>query len=303
MLEDQVRGVQKRPVEMRDRAQIARHAPVDAAVERVADNRMADRAQVHADLMRAPGMNRHLRHRQHPAEMFGAHDARDRGARAPRAVGLRRRHLLPVVRIASDRRVDPAAGHHLAPDQREIFLLDLALGELARQLFVRLVVLGDDHQPRRALVQPVHDAGPLLAADAAEIVHVVEQRVDERAAGMSRRRMHHHPRRLVDDDEIVILIEDGERQRFGLRRRVDWLWDVDGDVLSRLDRLVRFRRAVRDEHAALFDQPLDLRARQREDRDEKSIEPETVAIVWDGDGLNHAALRARFGSGAIARER
>ena len=58
MLEHQPRGVQERPVEMRDRAQVAGHAPVDAAVERIADDRVADRAQVHANLVRAAGVDR-----------------------------------------------------------------------------------------------------------------------------------------------------------------------------------------------------------------------------------------------------
>ena len=39
MREHQPRGVQERPLEMRHRAQVAGHAPVDAAVERVADDR------------------------------------------------------------------------------------------------------------------------------------------------------------------------------------------------------------------------------------------------------------------------
>ena len=82
--------MEERPVEMRDRSQVARDAPVHAAVQRVADNRVADCAQVHADLVGAARMNRHLRHRQHPAEMFRAHDARDRRARPPHPVRLRR---------------------------------------------------------------------------------------------------------------------------------------------------------------------------------------------------------------------
>ena len=93
------------------------------------------------------------------------------------------------------------------------------VAKLARQLFVRRVVLGDHHQPRRAAVETMHDPGPLLAADAAEIVDVVQQRVDQRAARMARRRMDDHPRGLVDHDEVVVLVEDRQRQRFGLRRR------------------------------------------------------------------------------------
>ena len=59
---------------------------------------------------------------------------------------------------------------HLAPHQRDVFLLDFAVVKLPGQFLVRPVVLGDDHQARRALVQPVHDARPLLAADAAQVV-------------------------------------------------------------------------------------------------------------------------------------
>ena len=40
--------------------------------------------------------------------------------------------------------------------------------------------------------------GPQLAADAAQVVDVVEQRVDERAAGVAGRGVHDHPGRLVD---------------------------------------------------------------------------------------------------------
>ena len=84
--------------------------------------------------------------------------------------------------IASDRRVDAASRHHLAPHERDIFLLDLAIVELTRELLVRLVVLRNDHQPRRAAIEAVHDARTLLAADAAEIVDVVQERVDERSS-------------------------------------------------------------------------------------------------------------------------
>ena len=54
--------------------------------------------------------------------------------------------------------VDAASRHHLAPDQRDVLLLDLPLGELAGQFLVRGVVLGDHHQPRRAAVEAMDDA-------------------------------------------------------------------------------------------------------------------------------------------------
>ena len=60
--------------------------------------------------------------------------------------------------------------------------------KLPRQLLVRGVVLGHDHQARRAAIETMDDARPLFAADAAQVVDVVEQRVHERAARMARRR-------------------------------------------------------------------------------------------------------------------
>ena len=77
------------------------------------------------------------------------------------------------------------------------------------------IVLGDDHHARGALVQPVHDARPQLAADAAEIRHVVEQRVDQRARRVAGGRVHDHPGRLVHDDDVGVLVEDGEREILG----------------------------------------------------------------------------------------
>ena len=76
-----------------------------------------------------------------PLQVLGARDSRHRRSRAPRA----RRHLLPVFGVAPDRQVDAAPGLHDAPDQRHVFLLDLAVRELPRQRLVRRVVLGDDH--------------------------------------------------------------------------------------------------------------------------------------------------------------
>ena len=204
--------MEERPLQTHDRADIAGHAPVDAAVERIADDRMSDRAQVHANLVRAPGMNRDLRQRDRGVEVLGADDPRHGFPAAPGS----RRHLLPVARIAPDRRIDAPSRLHHAPDERDVFLLDLAIVKLPRQFFVRRVVLGDDHQAGRAAIEPMHDARPLLAADAAQIVNLMEERVHQRAARVPGRRVNDHARRLVDDDEVRILVEDRHVERFGL---------------------------------------------------------------------------------------
>ena len=89
------------------------------------------------------------------------------------------------------------------------------------EALVRRVRLGDDEQPGRTLVETVHDARPLDAADARQAVAAVgDERVDERAGGVPGGGMHDEVRRLVDDDEVAILVDDVERDRLGggLRR-------------------------------------------------------------------------------------
>ena len=174
--------------------------------------------------------------------------------------------------------------------------------KLPSELGVRGVVLGDHHQSRRPAIEPVHDPRPLLAADAAEVVDVMEECVDQRPGRMAGGRMHDHSRRLVDHDEVAVLKENRQWQRLRLRRRFERLRNVDGDDLSRLDRLIGFGAAARHLDRALLDQALDVRSRLiGQNRCEEAVEANAVTVVGDGDP--HAALRARFGSGAPARER
>ena len=221
MAERQPGRVQERTIQMRDGLGVAGHAPVDAAVERIAHNRMSDRAEVNANLVGAAGVNRDPRQRQHRVDPIGPDDARHGFAASPRA----RRHLLSVRRVASDRRVDPPSRVDFAPDERDVLLLDFPFAKLTRQLFMRRVVFRHDHQSGRSPIQPMDDTRPLLAADAAQIVDVVEQRVHERPARMTGRGMNDHAGGLVHHDEIVVLIQDRQRKRFGLRLRFDRFWN------------------------------------------------------------------------------
>ena len=80
------------------------------------------------------------------------------------------------------------------------------------------------------------DAGAQLAADAAQVVDVVEQGVDQRAVGVARGRVDDHARRLVDDDDVGVLVDDVERQGLRLRRGRRRGRHVDDHFLLRLDR-------------------------------------------------------------------
>ena len=112
-------------------------------------------------------------------------------------------------------RVEHLASARRAPHERDVLLADLAIVELPRKLAMRAIVLGHHHHSRRPAVETMHDARPRLAANAAQPVDVVQERVDERARRVPGGRVHDHARRLVDDHEVVVLVEDRERERFG----------------------------------------------------------------------------------------
>src|SRR5262245_46557106 len=70
-------GVEEWPLKMGDGADVARHPAMNATVQGVADNRVADGAQMHADLMCAAGVNRNLAQRQ-SRQVKGSRNASDR---------------------------------------------------------------------------------------------------------------------------------------------------------------------------------------------------------------------------------
>ena len=105
-----------------------------------------------------------------------------------------------------------------------------------------VVVLGDEHHAARVLVEAMDDAGAELAADAAQVVHVKEQRVDERLVGVAGGGMDDQAGGLVDHDDVVVLVEDREREVLRLDGRRSGGGDVDLDRLAGFDALRRLSR-------------------------------------------------------------
>jgi hypothetical protein len=219
--------MQKRPLEMGDGADVTRYAAMNTAVQRVADDRVADGAEMHADLMCAAGVNGHLAQRQSRQvnRFCNAGDGLTRPARA-------RGHFLPVHRIPANWRLDAPAGLHDAPDKRDVLLLHFAIVKLARQFLMRRIVFRDDDDARRAAIEPMDDARPQLASNAAQIRDVVEEGVHERSRCMPCAGVNDHSGRFVDDDNVAVLIEDFQRRRFRLNRRRRRLREVDDNVIA-----------------------------------------------------------------------
>lgn len=123
-------------------------------VRPVAEDRMADGAQMHADLVRAAGVEIAREERRVPAH-------REHAVRRLRFAGLGRmkhRHLRPIADAAADRRVD-SCGLMLrnARDKREISFLHRARFELFLEESMCLGRLRDEKAPRRFLVEAVNE--------------------------------------------------------------------------------------------------------------------------------------------------
>ena len=226
MLEAERPGVERLALEFHERGRCRLRQLMGAggkarAVDRIAEQRVADMGHVDADLVGPPGLQ--------PA----FDQACDRSGRrwgqgffepvvgdGMLAAGLEHGHLLAVGELAPERGIDRAlgaVGH--APDQRDIAALHLAVGavggELGRQAPMRPVVLGDDHQAAGFLVEPVHDARPFDAADARQAVAAMgNQGVDQGAGPVAGGRMHNQARRFVDDDERIVLVYNIQRNQF-----------------------------------------------------------------------------------------
>ena len=158
---------------------------------------MPDGLHVHADLVRPPGQNVDIQQRPDPP------------ARTHRPVRNRRAafgvncHFLAVFLAPRDGLVDaPAVLPQIPFNQRAVVLLHLPLLQLAAEGELALVVLCHEQQTAGVLVQPVDDAGAQFAADAAQVVKVVQERGDERAVLIAGGGVNDHAAGLQDDGEV-----------------------------------------------------------------------------------------------------
>ena len=99
---------------------------------------------------------------------------------------------------------------------------------------MRLVVFGNDEAAAGFLVEPVDDARPRDAADAAEFaVAMMQQRVDERVFLVSGGGMHDQPGGLVQNQQRFVLEKNVERDFLRLRLGGRGFRPVDFDLLRR----------------------------------------------------------------------
>src|SRR5262245_25686568 len=130
---------------------------------------MAEMREMHADLMRAAGLEPALDQRGERgvarAEGLENFVARPRGL----ALTAQHRHAFSIEWAAADIAFNHSSARaRLAPDDSVVGALHRVRGELLGQAAHSAFVLGDHKQAAGVLVQPVHNAGPRDAPDARE---------------------------------------------------------------------------------------------------------------------------------------
>ena len=229
------------------------------AVGFIADERMAEKLKMHADLMRATGVNLRLDERGRVQSFQHAIT----GVRGPAGIVVARGHAFAVRRMPGDGGVDFAGfAREFTAHNRIVNFFNLPPGELRRKREVRFVVFGDDEAAAGFLVEPVDDAGPRDAADAAErTLAVMEQGVDERVFLVSGGGMHDQPGGFVQHEQRLVLKKNGERDCLRLCFGGFCLRPMDFNLFAGARAVRGFGYVTIDADMALFNQPLQRAAR------------------------------------------
>ena len=245
MRESQLRSVQclarKGPELLSERgARPARHTR-GSAIHPVPEQREAEVCQVHANLVRTPGLEPHA-HQGVVAEATLDAIVRD----GPAAV-LAHGHARALHAVAPDRLIDRAAGGQGPDAHREVLAPDRARAERCDERGVGLHRARHHHQARRVLVEPVHEPG---ARHLCKPRIERQERVLQGVASVARSRMHHQACGLVDDDERAILEQHLERQPLRAHPRIARQLRVHTHLLPAEHPVLAAQRAAVD-----FDRP------------------------------------------------
>jgi hypothetical protein len=211
--------------------------------------------------------------------------------------------LLAIARIPTVQRLDAPARIRGTPDHEGVVdAADVVGLERRAERHHRAIVLGHHQQPRGVLVDPVNDPGAELTPDATQIVHVGQERIDQRARLVTRRGMHHQPGGLVDHDEVCVLVHDGERNRLGLYVRRHGGGGQPGHALADLHLPRGDRRLAIHRHRTLADVPGQLRAGHPGDAAcDVEIEARSGSVGIDGPGLPAGTVSSSLPSGWARR--
>lgn len=265
------------------------------AVKRVADDGMFEGGKVHANLMRASGVELDF-------EKSGGTEFPENGpvcaggAGVGRFAGRARRHFDAAFGVAGDREFDPSfCAGEFPLNKREIGLLDRAGLERFGEFGVGEIVFGDHDGSGGVFVEPMDDARAEGVAALRERLAAAEKGVDERAARIPCPGVDGHASRLVNNDEVVVFVEDVEGDRFGFGFERSTRLRPDSDPVASFEFLTGLGRPAIDQDKAGIDEFLDAGAGEFGGMGSDETIKTDTRIGWGGDKFDwvrHAAIVA-----------
>ena len=205
-------------------------------------------------------------------------------------------HFLTIARIASDvgeDRFRGGCGNVLRDAEVDLFIR--ATGKLRHEVLVRVVVFRHDQTAGCILIKPMHDAGPLHAADAGQLALAMMQKsIHERAIVIADGGMHDHAVLFIDDDDVLIFKQylQGDCLRRGLSG--DGLGNSDADAVTEFHGIARLCRLVIAKNEMLTNEFLNARTREvRQTAGQPSINAVCARLINRED--HGVRFRAREG--------
>jgi len=184
-------------------------------VERVTNHGVEKSGEMHADLVRAAGVELHFEERS----------GVDAGEDAPVGAGFASvaendaaagGHAGATIGIAGDGEVNGAAiFFQEALHESDVRFLDFASAEGFAELCVSGVIFGDEDDAGGVFIEAMHYAGAEGVATLGESLAAAEESVDQGAARGAGAGVHGHSGGFVDGDDVGVFIEDVERNGFG----------------------------------------------------------------------------------------
>jgi hypothetical protein len=201
-----------------------RCARAPASVSRVADQRMTDRRQMDADLVRASGFERALDERRSTEALERRH------VRSRRFAARHDGHRRSSKRMTADRRVDDRGAGDVAVHYRGVFALHCTRLQLPHEIGLRDCGFRHDDEAARVLVQAMNDSG---AWKRCERGRMMKERVQQRPVAVPGAGVHDASRRFVEDENGIVFVNDRELDRLRcIGNRGGFCHRVDDDALA-----------------------------------------------------------------------
>jgi hypothetical protein len=122
-------------------------------------------------------------------------------------------HPFPLTGVPPNGRINQAfVLVELSIDNSQIDLINGSVFKLFCQMVESFVIFGDNHHPRRILVQPMDNAGSQDTVNPGEVFAMIKKSIDQCSGRVSIGRMNDHSWSFINNDDGGVFIKDGKRK-------------------------------------------------------------------------------------------